>query len=236
MLDSESSAVAVSKVSKTYRTTVRLPGRLIPQSSEVSALRNVSFTIWQGDTVGLLGRNGSGKSTLLQVLAGVLAPTVGEVFVEQRPRLLGLRGLNLPDLSLLENAELILRANGYSAKESKTFARDLVRDADLTEKAFMPYKTLSTGMKARLSFLLTIVNNPRILLIDEMLSVGDQLLDNAYQSWIDALQASDRSVVIASHNMSTIKRMCSRAIVLVRGEIGFEGPVEDAIEFHTSNA
>lgn len=231
MPDPQSTAVVVSQVSKTYRTYERSPGRLFPQSSEVPALRKISFTIAQGDTVGLLGRNGSGKSTLLRVLAGVLAPTEGAVTAQQKPRLLGLSGLQLPDLSVLENAELMLRAHGHAAKESKNLAQDLVRDADLADKALLPYKTLSTGMRARMSFLLTIINEPEILLLDEMLSVGDQQLQEISTRWIDGLQASDRTVIIASHNMATIQAMCSRAIVLVNGEVGFDGPAEDAISF-----
>ena len=132
---------------------------------------------------------------------------------------------------MLENAELILRAHGYSAKESKNLAQDLVRDADLVDKALLPYKTLSTGMRARMSFLLTIINEPEILLLDEMFSVGDQQLQEISTRWIDGLQASDRTVIIASHNMATIQAMCSRAIVLVNGEVGFDGPAEDAISF-----
>lgn len=231
MPDPQSTAVSVSQVSKTYRTYVRSRGRLFPQSSEVPALRKISFTIARGDTVGLLGRNGSGKSTLMRVLAGVLAPTEGAVTAKQKPRLLGLGGLQLPDLSVLENAELMLRAHGYSAKESKNLAQDLVRDADLADKALLPYKTLSTGMKVRMSFLLAIINEPEILLLDEMLSVGDQQLQEISTRWIHGLQASDRTVIIASHNMATIRAMCSRAIVLVNGEVGFDGPAEDAISF-----
>ena len=234
MPDPQSTAVLVSQVSKTYRTYVRLRGRLFPQSSEVPALRKISFTIARGDMVGLLGRNGSGKSTLMRVLAGVLAPTEGAVTAQQKPRLFGLAGLQLPDLSVLENAELMLRAHGYSAKESKNLAQDLVWDADLADKALLPYKTLSTGMKARMSFLLTIINEPEILLLDEMLSVGDQKLQEISTRWTDSLQASNRTVIIASHNMATIQSMCSRAIVLVNGEIGFDGPVEDAIKFHVA--
>ena len=232
MPDPQSTAVLVSQVSKTYRTYVRSPRSLFPRSSEVQALREISFTIARGDTVGLLGRNGSGKSTLMRVLAGVLAPTEGAVTAQQKPRLLGLGGLQLPDLSVLENAELMLRAHGYSAKESKTLAQDLVRDADLADKALLPYKTLSTGKKARMSFLLTIINEPEILLLDEMLSVGDKQLQKISTRWIDGLQASHRTVIVASHDMATIQTMCSRAIVLVNGEVGFDGSAENAVEFH----
>lgn len=236
MPDPQSTAVSVAQVSKTYRTYVRSPGRLFPLHSEVPALRKVSFTIARGDTVGLLGRNGSGKSTLLRVLAGVLAPTEGTVVAQQKPRLLGLGGLQLPDLSVLENAELMLRAHGRSGQESKKAAHDLVRDADLTDKALLPYKTLSTGMKARMSFLLSIINEPEILLLDEMLSVGDQKLQEISTRWIDGLQASNRTVIIASHNMATIQAMCSRAIVLINGEVGFDGSAENAVEFHQNLA
>ena len=235
MPDPQSTAVLVSQVSKTYRTYARSPGRLFLRSSEVPALRKISFTIGQGETVGLLGRNGSGKSTLLRVLAGVLAPTEGEVTAHQKPRLLGLSGLQLPDLSVLENAELMLRAHGHSRQKSRNLAQDLVRDADLAHKALLPYKTLSTGMKGRMSFLLTIINQPEILLLDEMLSVGDQQLQEISTRWIDGLQASNRTVIIASHNMETIQAMCSRAIVLVNGEVGFDGPAGDAVSCLHSN-
>ena len=235
MPDHQSTAVLVSQVSKTYRTYVRSPGRLFPNSSEVPALRKVTFTIARGDKVGLLGRNGSGKSTLMRVLAGVLAPTEGRVVAQQKPRLLGLGGLQLPDLSVIENTQLILRAHGHSPKESKTLAKSLIQDADLDEKALLPYKTLSTGMKARMSFLLTIINEPEILLLDEMLSVGDQELQEISTRWIDGLQTSKRTVIIASHNMATIQAMCSRAIVLVNGEVGFDGPAGDAVSFLHSN-
>lgn len=232
MANPQPTAVLVSEVSKTYQTFTRSPGQMFPRPTKVLALRNVSFSIARGDTVGLLGHNGSGKSTLLRILAGVLAPSKGAVTAEQPPRLLGLGGLQLPDLSLLENAQLMLRAHGHTATEAKNLAQTLVSDAGLEEKASLPYKTLSTGMKARFSFVLTIVNQPKILLLDEMLSVGDEQLQKIYRNWVDGLKAATRTVVIASHNMSTIEAMCSRAIVIVDGEVGFDGPVGQAISFH----
>lgn len=231
MNNSQPEVLTASNVSKTFKTLERKPGEIFPHSYEVAALKNITFTITRGETVALLGVNGSGKSTLLRILAGSLAPTRGEVRGRQKPRLLGLGGLQLPNLSVLENAELMLRAHGYPSAESKVLAKNLVREAKLEDKAFLPYTTLSTGMRTRFSFFLTMLNQPRILLMDEMLSVADAELQETARSWADGLINDARTVIIASHQMETVKKLCSRAIVLTKGEIGFDGNVEEGISF-----
>jgi ABC-type polysaccharide/polyol phosphate transport system ATPase subunit len=216
-------------LTKVFKVRQRRPGKLFSTRTEIVGVNNVSLRIERGEVVGLLGENGSGKSTLLKLMSGALAPTSGKVMAPFRPRLISLNGLQLPNLSVLENAELMLRAHGRGAKEARAEAFDLIAVAELTQKAFLPYNTLSTGMKARLGFFLATINQPEIVLMDELLSVADSRFRGLAEAMFRSTSQEAHAAVVSSHSMTTIMKMCTRAVVLEKGTKVFDGDVSGAI-------
>ena len=229
-----SAALLLKDVSKVFKARKRYPGKLFSTPTEVVGLRNVNLRVGRGEAVGLIGENGSGKTTLLKIMSGALAPSSGKVMASFRPRLISLSGLQLPNLSVLENTELMLRAHGRDAREAAQEALKLIELAELEEKTFLPYNTLSTGMRARLGFYLATINQPEVLLMDEMLSVADGRFRVTASKILQAMMQRARGVVIASHSMSTIADTCSRAIVLTNGRLVFDGPTKEAIDHYSS--
>ena len=228
-----SSALLLKNVSKVFKARRRYPGKLFSTPTEVVGVKNVNLRVGRGETVGLIGENGSGKTTLLKIMSGALTPSSGEVMAPFRPRLISLRGLQLPNLSVLENSELMLRAHGRGAREATQEALELIELAELQEKTHLPYNTLSTGMRARLGFYLATINRPEILLIDEMLSVADKRFQEKARSIISSMIAEAKAVVITSHFMKTIQENCETAVVMHKGSIVFQGPAREAVEHYT---
>lgn len=226
-------ALVVENATKIYTARKRYPGKIFSAASEVVGVRNVNLRVAHGESVGLIGENGSGKTTLLKLMSGALSPTYGKVMAPFRPRLISLAGLQLPNLSVLENTELMLRAHGRSAKEAGAEALDLIELAELGDKTHLPYNTLSTGMRARIGFFLATINQPEVLLMDEMLSVADKRFQEKAQQIIQAMMQRAHGVVISSHSMSTITDNCARSVVLHKGRVVFDGPSPDAVSFYS---
>jgi ABC-type polysaccharide/polyol phosphate transport system ATPase subunit len=229
-----SSAMLLKDVTKVFKVRQRHPGKLLSTPTEVVGINNVSLRIGRGEVVGLIGENGSGKTTLLKLMSGALTPTSGKVMAPFRPRLISLNGLQLPNLSVLENTELMLRAHGRGAKEARAEALGLIALAELNNKAYLPYNTLSTGMRARLGFFLATINQPEVLLMDEMLSVSDHRFTNIVEGILRATITRAQGAVISSHSMTTIRANCSRAVVMNKGSIIFDGSVMDALSHYGS--
>jgi teichoic acid transport system ATP-binding protein len=227
------SALVVKDVTKIFKTRKRYPGKLFSTPTEVLGLHNINLRVAPGEIIGLIGSNGSGKTTLLKIMSGALQPTSGKVMAPFRPRLISLTGLQLPNLSVLENTELMLRAHGREKDETRLEALELIDQAELAEKAYLPYNTLSTGMKARLGFFLATINQPEILLMDEMLSVADNRFQEKARSIISSMMTQAKAVVIASHSMKTIQNNCSTAVVMHKGCVVFQGPAEEAVKQYT---
>ena len=137
-----SATLLLKDVTKVFKVRERHPGKPFSKRTEVVGINNVSLRVGEGEAVGLIGENGSGKSTLLKLMSGVLAPTSGKVMAPFRPRLISVSGLQLPNLSVLENTELMLRAHGRGAKEARAEALALISQAELTDKTYLPYNTL----------------------------------------------------------------------------------------------
>ena len=226
-------ALLLKDVSKVFKARKRYPGKLFSTPTEVVGLKNVNLRVGRGEAVGLIGENGTGKTTLLKIMSGALTPSSGKVMATFRPRLISLSGLQLPNLSVLENTELMLRAHGRNTREATQEALELIELAELEDKTYLPYNTLSTGMRARLGFYLATINQPEILLMDEVLSVADGRFRATAEKIVQAMMQQAHGVVIASHSMATIANFCSRAIVMSAGEIVFEGPSGEAIKFYT---
>ena len=228
-----SAALLLKDVSKVFKARKRYPGKLFSTPTEVVGLKNVNLRVRRGEAVGLIGENGSGKTTLLKIMSGALAPSSGKVMAPFRPRLISLSGLKLPNLSVLENTELMLRAHGRDAKESTQEALELIELAELEGKTHLPYNTLSTGMRAKLGFYLATINQPEVLLMDEMLSVADGRFRAKAEGVVQAMMQRAHGVVIASHSMTTIVDNCTRTVVLHKGELVFDGPSKDAVDFYS---
>jgi len=194
------------------------------------ALKTVSLDIGAGESVALIGHNGSGKSTLLKVAAGVLQPTVGTVHVEGRisPMIELAAGFD-PDLTGRDNVFLNGALMGYSRKQMKDKFDRIVEFSELAEFIDMPVKNYSSGMYARLGFAIAADVEPEILIIDEILAVGDEKFQAKCIERIKAIRATGCTIIYVSHAMESARLLCDRVAVLHHGQLVFDGPPEPAI-------
>jgi lipopolysaccharide transport system ATP-binding protein len=188
------------------------------------ALRNVSTRIKKGEIVGIVGNNGSGKSTFLKILTSVLTPTSGHVHVGGKvTALLELGSGFNPELSGMENLYLNATIAGFDAAAFERRIAQIVDFADIGEFIHQPLKTYSSGMKARLAFAFSIHLDPEILIIDEILSVGDASFQRKCFAKLEEYKAAGVTILFVSHSIAQIIELCDRAIWLHRGEKVLEG-------------
>lgn len=194
------------------------------------AISDVSFSVNQGETIGLIGHNGAGKSTTLKLISGVTQPTFGRVRVVGRiGALLELGAGFHPELSGRDNIWLSGALMGMSKDELKSKFDAIVDFSGLETFLDMPIKHYSSGMFARLGFSVNIHNDPDILLIDEVLAVGDQAFQAKCFDRIATLQKAGTTICLVTHTMDIVRWMCQRAIWFSKGEIQADGPVEQVI-------
>ena len=194
---------------------------------EVHAVKNVSFTVYQGETIGIIGTNGSGKSSLLRSVAGLTQPTNGAVYASARPVLLGVGAVLMPSLSGEKNIMLGGLAMGYSKKETAELAPAITEFAGLEEFIDLPMRTYSSGMSARLRFAIAASRNHDILIIDEALSVGDQQFRKRSEARMREMRDTAGTVFLVSHSIKSILDTCSRVIWLEKGVLKMDGdPIE----------
>jgi ABC-2 type transport system ATP-binding protein len=197
------------------------------------ALRNVSFAIPKGQTVGIVGRNGSGKSTALKLIAGVMAPSEGEVSVRGRISPLIELGAGFhPDLTGRENVHLNASILGMSAAETKEQFQAIVDYAELQDFIDTPVKRYSSGMYMRLGFAVAIHSSPEILLIDEVLSVGDQHFQEKCMAKMHEFQAGGTTIVFVSHGLDAVQRFCDRVILLDGGRLIDDGSPAGVVQHY----
>jgi len=194
------------------------------------ALRSVSFSVNEGDTVGVIGRNGSGKSTLLRVIGGIYPPDEGNVSVRgEVSTLFGLGAGFQPDLSGLDNIYLNGVLMGLSKKEIDGMLDEIIEFAELSDFINMPVRTYSSGMNSRLGFAIAINVTKDIVLIDEILGAGDA----AFKQKCDEALAKiigERTIVLVSHSMSSIEKFANKVIWLDRGILAAAGQPGEVIE------
>ncbi len=201
-----------------------------PLTTSFDALRNVSFDIYQGQTVALLGYNGSGKSTLLKMISGVFLPDSGEIGVRGRiAGLIEVGGGFHPDLTGRENVYLNGAILGMSQAEIQARYDDIVRFAEIPDFMDTEVKHYSSGMFVRLAFAVAIHVEHDILLVDEVLAVGDEVFQKKCFAKLDELKAAGKTIVIVSHALDTLKKICDRGILIRDHEVAFDGPIEAAI-------
>jgi lipopolysaccharide transport system ATP-binding protein len=197
------------------------------------ALEDVSFSVEKGETLGLVGPNGSGKSTLLRVLAGLSRPTRGRVTVERQVSgILTLGEGFQPLLSGEENALTGAILAGRTRGEARERLPSIAAFAELEEHMDQPLRTFSDGMRLRLAFSVAIHVEPEILLIDEILSVGDLRFQDKCIDRIVELQASGATVVLASHDLAQVRRLCDRVLWLAEGRVRLDAHASDVTELY----
>jgi ABC-type polysaccharide/polyol phosphate transport system ATPase subunit len=196
----------------------------------VRALDDVSFTLRNGDRLGLIGHNGAGKSTLLKVIAGVYTPDAGSIHIEGRvsPLFNSAPGLDADDNGY-ENIKTCGMFLGMSSEEIDRKLLDIVDFCELGEYLDLPVRTYSTGMVARLGFAIATAIEPDILLLDEGLGAGDARFAARAEARMQSLIQRTRILVLASHSDALIKSMCNRAILLEKGRLIAIGSVEEII-------
>jgi len=186
---------------------------------EFRALKDVSFEVKKGETVGIIGRNGSGKSTLLQMICGTLSPTTGNITTNGRiAALLELGSGFNPDFTGRENVYMNASVLGLNKDEIDARFDEIAAFADIGEFIEQPIKTYSSGMMVRLAFAVAINVDPEILIVDEALSVGDELFQRKCFSRIEVIRASGATILFVSHSGGQIVELCDRAILMDAGE------------------
>ena len=205
---------------------------------EFWALRDVSFDVRRGEAIGVVGRNGQGKSTLLKLVAGVLLPDEGDVVVSGGVApLIEITGGFVGDLTVRENVRLTAGLHGMSKAEVARRYDDIIAFAEIGEFQEMPYKHLSSGMKVRLAFSVVSQLEEPILLVDEVLAVGDKgFRDKCYRR-IDELLAEGRTLFFVSHNEKDLRRFCTRGLYLDRGALVMDASIEQVLaEYNRDHA
>jgi len=199
-------------------------------ATRVRAVQGVSLSCHRGEIVGVLGKNGSGKSSLLQALAGSLPPTTGVVLASSQPTLLGVGSALNRTLSGRRNIVIGLLALGFSRTDAHAQSDAIIEFAGLSDAIERPLKTYSTGMRARLQFAIATAIRPDILLIDEILSVGDNEFKQRSNERIRDLQGKSGCVVIVSHNISELEYTCTRLVWLHEGRIRAVGSSQEVAD------
>lgn len=223
--------VKVHDVSLEYRTR-----QAFFRHAEVTALRDVSFWIHRGETLGIVGGNGSGKSTLLRVLAEIYKPDSGQIIREYRSVMLLALALGfLGELSGRENALLSGVLLGGSIRTVRSRMPKIVEFSGLGHYIDKPLKTYSSGMRARLGFSVAIIMEAELLLIDEVMSVGDRSFRNKAEAAISDRAGSDQTIVLVSHSPAQIANLCNRAIWLNGGRVEKIGSAHDVVEAYKSS-
>jgi ABC-2 type transport system ATP-binding protein len=239
------SAISVDSVAKRFRLYHERPSSLKERvlrmrrtsAEEFWALRDVSFEVADGETVGLIGANGSGKTTLLKIIGGILRPTSGRVATQGRiAALLELGAGFHPELTGRENVYLNASILGLSRRETDAAFDAIVEFAELEDFIDNQVKFYSSGMFVRLGFAVAVHVDPDILLVDEVLAVGDEAFQRKCLDRVRQFQEEGRTIVFVTHAADLVRQICDDAAMLDRGRIHVSGRPEDVVrEFRREN-
>ncbi len=234
-------AIRVDRLTKIYKLYNRQRDRFFeslglsrkPLSRDHYALREVSFHVKKGETVGIIGTNGSGKSTILKIITGVLSATSGSVEVDGRiSALLELgAGFNM-EYTGIENIYLNGTMIGFSHEEIDARLSDILEFADIGDFVYQPVKTYSSGMFVRLAFAVAINIDPEILIVDEALSVGDVFFQSKCYRKFEEFKSMGKTIVFVSHDLSSISKYCDRVILLNQGVKLTEGEPKAMVDLY----
>ncbi len=194
------------------------------------ALRNISFEVAQGEAIGVVGRNGQGKSTLLKLVANVLIPDEGTISVNAGVApLIEITGGFVDDLSVRDNVYLTAGLHGMSKQVVASKFDAIIDFAEIHDFLDTPYKHLSSGMKVRLAFSVVTSLEEPVLLVDEVLAVGDKSFRNKCYNRIEEMLASGRTLFFVSHNERDLERFCTRGLYLDKGQLKLDAPIEQVL-------
>jgi len=235
--------VRAENIGKVYRLYAKPFDRVLevfsptgkPKHKEFHALKGVSLELKRGETLGIIGRNGHGKSTLLKIIAGVIQPTYGTVHKRGRvAAILEVTSGLKPELTGMENIILNLKINGFTGDILKAKSDEVIAFAELKEHINQPVKTYSSGMKSRLGFGIATSVDPDILILDEVLAVGDFVFRQKCLAKINSMRER-MSVIFVSHSMNDVKMFCDKVMVIRNGEAVFNGNTDEGIELYLSS-
>ncbi len=201
-----------------------------PKAREFWALKNASFEIPKGQTFGIIGHNGSGKSTALKVLTGVYRPTSGSVEVNGRVSALLELGAGFhPELTGRENIRLNGSILGFSPKQIESMMDDIIDFSGVEEFIDTPVKVYSSGMYVRLGFAIAVKVDPEVLLVDEVIAVGDEQFQRKCFDYLYELRRRGASIVLVSHGMAQVEELCDQVVWLDHGEVQQIGPAREVV-------
>jgi len=200
------------------------------------ALRNVSFDVQPGDAIGVVGRNGQGKSTLLKLVAGVMLPDEGTVTVRDGVApLIEITGGFVDDLTVRDNVYLTAGLHGMTRSQIDERFGEIIDFAEIGDFVDTPYKHLSSGMKVRIAFSVISQLEEPVLLVDEVLAVGDRGFREKCYRRIEELLAGGRTLFFVSHNEKDLRRFCERGLYLDKGALVLDGPIGDVLELYNAD-
>lgn len=237
MNDTSEAVIKITNLVKEYKMFARKKDRLLEtvlpgykKHTTFRAMDNLNLEIHKGEVLGILGKNGAGKSTLLKMITGVVCPTSGKIEVNGKiSSLLELGAAFNPDLTGIENIYQHGQVMGLSDKEIKDKEQEIIDFADIGEHLYQPVKTYSSGMFARLAFACAINVNPDILIVDEVLSVGDMAFQLKCFKKFEQFKNSGKTIIFVTHNVADVLKNCNRAIILENGRKTFDGSVKDGV-------
>lgn len=232
-------AIEVTNMSKSFKLFYDKPStlkeRLVfwnkKKSDDRVVLKNIDLNIEKGETVALIGTNGSGKSTLLKLMTKIIYPTTGKIVTEGKlTSLLELGAGFHPDFTGRENIYFNASIFGLSHSEIEKRVEEIIEFSELGDFIDSPIRTYSSGMYMRLAFSIAINVDAEILLIDEILAVGDQHFQEKCFAKLDELKNSEKTIVIVTHSLDQVKKLCNRAIWIYDGEVRMDGKPEKVVE------
>lgn len=233
-------SIVVENVSKRftmrYHRTIKQMSIALLRREDLSdtflAVDDVSFSVQQGESIGLMGLNGSGKSTLLKLISGVMRPDSGRVLT--RGRIAGLIATGAgfhPQLTGRENIFLNAAILGMTEKETKAKFDDIIEFADIGRFLDTPVGHYSSGMFARLGFAVAVHTDSDIFLVDEVLAVGDKPFKKKCLARMQEIRDEGRTLFYVSHAAGSVRKMCDRVLVLEKGKLAFDGPTDAGIKY-----
>jgi ABC-2 type transport system ATP-binding protein len=203
------------------------------QPAKKLVLDKIDLVVEVGDKLGIIGANGSGKSTLLKVISGILVPTSGTLRVRgQIAPLIELGAGFDPDISVTDNIILYGIMLGFKRSQMKAKISSILEFSELHDYALAPVKSLSSGMVARLGFAIATDVQPEILILDEVLSVGDESFKQKCKRRMETLWDDQSTVLVVSHDLEFMKQSCNRAIWIDRGRLKFAGTTTEAVDYY----
>lgn len=223
----------ITKIYKIYKSNFDRLKEIFTKKTyhkEFIASNNISFDLYEGETLGIIGVNGAGKSTILKIIAGVINPTNGEILRHGRVTALLELGTGFNDeLSGYENIFLNGTLIGMTQEECAQKAKEIIAFSELGDYIYEPIKTYSSGMKMRLAFSIAIYSEPQILIVDEALSVGDAHFAAKSTKALRERKEQNMSIIYVSHDLNSLKLLCDRVVLLSHGLVVEEGKPEDVI-------